>query len=72
MIRENCQGLIGNWNSANGFVFFGKGGEIATNRVRDKEIAALAPHCPYRSFSPERVLPATRVPGFKPLSYARR
>ena len=34
--------MIENWNSANGFVFFGKGGEIATNRVRDQEIAALA------------------------------
>ena len=42
--REIHEGLnvIENWNSANGFVFFGKGGEIATNRVRDQEIAALA------------------------------
>ena len=32
------QGLnvVENWNSANGFVFFGKGGEIASNRVRDR------------------------------------
>ena len=34
--------MIENWNGANGFVFFGKGGEIATNRVRDQEIVALA------------------------------
>ena len=34
--------MIENWNSAAGVVFFGKGGEIATNRVRDQEIAALA------------------------------
>ena len=42
--REIHEGLnvIKNWNSAHGFVFFGKGGEIATNRVRDQEIAALA------------------------------
>jgi len=42
--REIHEGLnvVENWNSANGFVFFGKGGEIATNRVRDQEIAALA------------------------------
>lgn len=33
-----------NWNSANSFVFFGKGGEIATNRVQDQEIAAHALH----------------------------
>ena len=42
--REIHQGLnvVENWNSANGFVFFGKGGEIATNRVRDQETSALA------------------------------
>ena len=42
--REINEGLnvIENWNSANGFVFFGKGGEIATNRVSDQEIAALS------------------------------
>jgi len=32
------------WNSANGFVFFGKGGEIATNRLEDQEIAMLSLH----------------------------
>ena len=42
--REIHEGLnvIENWNSANGFVFFGKGGEIATNRVSDQEISSLA------------------------------
>jgi TnpA family transposase len=33
-----------NWNSANGFIFYGKGGEIATNRLEDQEIAVLALH----------------------------
>jgi len=33
-----------NWNSATDFVFFGKGGEIASNRLADQEIAALALH----------------------------
>ena len=44
--REIHEGLnvVENWNSANSFVFFGKGGEIATNRVRDQEIAAHALH----------------------------
>jgi len=44
--REIHQGLnvVENWNSANSFVFFGKGGEIATNRVRDQETAAHALH----------------------------
>lgn len=44
--REVNDGLnvVENWNGANGFVFFGKGGEIATNRVEDQEIAALALH----------------------------
>lgn len=44
--REIHEGLnvVENWNSANSFVFFGKGGEIATNRVRDQEIAVHALH----------------------------
>lgn len=33
-----------NWNSANSFIFFGKGGEIATNRIEDQEIAVLSLH----------------------------
>ncbi len=36
--------VVENWNSANGFVFFGKGGEIATNRLEDQEIAVLSLH----------------------------
>ena len=42
--REIHDGLnvVENWNSANGFVFFGKGGEIASNRIADQEISALA------------------------------
>ena len=44
--REIHEGLnvVENWNSANSFVFFGKGGEIATNRVRDQETAVHALH----------------------------
>lgn len=44
--REIHEGLnvVENWNSANSFVFFGKGGEIATNRVRDQETAAHGLH----------------------------
>ncbi len=44
--REINDGLnvVENWNSANGFVFFGKGGEIATNRIEDQEISALSLH----------------------------
>ena len=44
--REIHEGLnvVENWNSANGFVFFGKGGEIATNRIEDQEISVLALH----------------------------
>lgn len=36
--------VVENWNSANSFVFFGKGGEIATNRLEDQEIAVLSLH----------------------------
>jgi TnpA family transposase len=44
--REIHEGLnvVENWNSATSFVFFGKGGEIATNRLEDQEISALALH----------------------------
>jgi TnpA family transposase len=35
---------IENWNSANGFIFYGKGGEIATNRIEDQELAVLCLH----------------------------
>ena len=33
-----------NWNSANGFILFGKGGELATNKREDQESAVLALH----------------------------
>lgn len=32
------------WNSANGFVFLGKVGEIAANRIDVQEVSVLAPH----------------------------
>jgi TnpA family transposase len=44
--REIHEGLnvVENWNSANSFVFFGKGGEVATNRLEDQEVSVLALH----------------------------
>ncbi len=44
--REIHEGLnvIENWNSANGFIFYGKGGEVSTNRIDDQEIALLSLH----------------------------
>jgi Transposase and inactivated derivatives, TnpA family len=36
--------VVENWNSANGFIFYGKGGEISTNRLEDQEIAVLSLH----------------------------
>lgn len=36
--------MVENWNSANSFIFYGKGGEIQTNRMEDQEIAVLALH----------------------------
>ena len=36
--------MVENWNSANGFIFYGKSGEIATNRHDEQEAAALALH----------------------------
>lgn len=44
--REIHEGLnvVENWNSANGFIFYGRSGEIATNRLDDQEIAVLSLH----------------------------
>jgi TnpA family transposase len=44
--REIHEGLnvIENWNSANGSILFGKGGEIASNRLEDQEVSVLALH----------------------------
>lgn len=44
--REIHEGLnvVENWNSANGFIFYGKSGEVATNRLDDQEISVLALH----------------------------
>ena len=36
--------MVENWNSANSFIFYGKGVEIATNRLEDQEIAVLSLH----------------------------
>lgn len=35
---------IESWNAANAFVFYGKGGEIATNRLEEQEVSVLALH----------------------------
>lgn len=44
--REIHEGLnvVENWNSANSFIFFGKGGEVATNRLEDQELSVLSLH----------------------------
>ena len=36
--------MVENWNSANDFILYGRGGEIATNHVEDQEITVLALH----------------------------
>ncbi len=44
--REVQEGLnvVENWNSANGFIFYGKRGEISSNDVDAQEVAILAMH----------------------------
>jgi len=44
--REVHEGLnvVESWNSANGFIFFGKGGEVASNRLDDQEVSVHALH----------------------------
>ncbi len=36
--------MVENWNSANDFILYGKGGEFASNRREDQEITMLALH----------------------------
>jgi hypothetical protein len=36
--------IVENWNSANGFIFYGRGAELASNRREDQETSALALH----------------------------
>jgi TnpA family transposase len=47
LVRREVQAglnVIENWNSANGFILFGKGGELATNKLEDQELAVLSLH----------------------------
>jgi TnpA family transposase len=44
--REIHEGLnvVESWNSTNGFIFYGKGAELATNRQENQEIGLLCLH----------------------------
>jgi TnpA family transposase len=44
--REINEGLnvVEQWNSANGFIFYGKNSEIATNRLDEQELSVLCLH----------------------------
>jgi TnpA family transposase len=36
--------VVERWNGINGFIFFGRGGEVATNRLEDQEVSILSLH----------------------------
>lgn len=36
--------VVENWNSANGFIFYGQSGEITSNRMEDQELSVLSLH----------------------------
>jgi TnpA family transposase len=44
--REIHEGLnvVETWNSANGFIFFGKGGEVTSNRLDDQKVSVHSLH----------------------------
>lgn len=44
--REVHEGLnvVESWNGTNGFIFYGKAGELATNRLENQEISLLSLH----------------------------
>lgn len=41
---EEGLNVVENWNSANNFIWYGKGGEIAVNNKEDQELAILSLH----------------------------
>jgi TnpA family transposase len=46
-LRQEVQealNVVERWNGTNGFIFFGKGGEVATNRLEDQEVSVLCLH----------------------------
>ena len=45
--REIHEGLnvVETWNSANGFIFFGKGGEVASNRLTTRRRPSMRCTC---------------------------
>lgn len=46
-LRQEVQealNVVERWNGTNGFIFFGKGGEVATNRLDDQEVSVLSLH----------------------------
>ena len=36
--------VVERWNGTNSFIFFGQGGEVATNRLDDQEVSVLSLH----------------------------
>jgi TnpA family transposase len=44
--QEVHEGLntIESWNAANSFIFYGKGGEVAANRLEEQEVSVLSLH----------------------------
>ena len=57
--QEIHEGLkvVERWNGTNGFIFFGNGGEVATNRLEDQEISVLSLQL-LRKRAPGRLLTA--------------
>ena len=49
-LRQEVQealNVVERWNGTNSFIFFGKGGEVATNRLDDQEVSVLSLHLPH-------------------------
>jgi TnpA family transposase len=41
---QEALNVVERWNGTNGFIFYGKGGEVAANRLEDQEISVLCLH----------------------------
>jgi hypothetical protein len=55
--------VVESWNGANDFILYGRGGEIASNRLEDQEVTMLALHLPQNCMIYVNTLMVQRVIG---------
>ena len=44
LLRQHGLNVVERWNGVNNFIFYGKGGEFASNRLESQELSVLSLH----------------------------